>query len=63
MAEIMTNFTSGDMPGAKKPVKKAAAPKKPQPKPEPVVTTPVEPEPTPEPNVEEEAVEGNTSAE
>lgn len=52
MAEIMTNFTAGDMPGAQKPVKKAAAPKKPEPKPEP---TPVVEEATEPVVVKQEA--------
>ena len=55
MADMMTNFTAGDMPGAKKPVKKAAAPSRPAPvapKPEPVVEAPaVTPEPAQEESV------------
>ena len=66
MAEIMTNFPAGDMPGAQKPVKKAAAPKKvqptptPAPTPEPVVAA--EPVVTPEP-VQPVVAENETSTE
>lgn len=61
MADMMTNFTSGDMPGAQKAVKKAAAPKKTAPAPEVVVETPTEPTETVEPQVdstEEESATG-----
>lgn len=62
MAEIMTNFTAADMPGAQKAVKKAVAPKKvaaPAPTPEPVVETPAEPTETVETEVDSTPEEFN----
>lgn len=67
MAEMMTNFTAGDMPGGQKTVKKAVAPKKaspaptPAPAPEATVDRPAEPTETVEPQVdstEEESATG-----